>query len=160
MWSTQSMPVSGAVDAQPVNPRKGAIKRTSPLQIETDYRKDSRGSSSNCADRVTSETEKDMHQGRRHMLTGRTAMRIIGTVCLVGGFSAVFVPSGSVGASAPVCSAGTCTVTFAETGAPQSFAVPAGIETITVTADGAQGGGALNESGAGGRGGQCRRRWM
>lgn len=153
MWSTQSMPVPGPVDAQPVSPRIRAIKRPSPLQIETDCRKDGGGSSSNCADRVINETEKNMHQGRQHMLVGRTAMRIIGTVCLVGGFGAVFVPSGSAGASAPVCSAGTCTVTFAETGAPQSFTVPAGIETITVTADGAQGGGVFNDSGAGGKGG-------
>src|SRR5438034_247935 len=56
----------------------------------------------------------------------------------------VLVVAGSVSAPAgatpgPVCAAGTCTVTFAETGAQDSWVAPAGVASITVDAYGASG---------------------
>ena len=94
-----------------------------------------------------------MEHGRRHVRVGRITGRIIGTVCLVGGTAAILFSSGAVGASTPVCSADQCTVTFSATGAAQSFTVPSGIETLTVTADGAQGGSTGATLQAGGLGG-------
>ncbi|MDP9168436.1 MAG: hypothetical protein M3O32_20585, partial [Actinomycetota bacterium] len=66
----------------------------------------------------------------------------------VVGVALVGVPAAEA-APTPVCTPSSCTVTFAATGLNQSFTVPAGVTQVTVTADGAQGGGAL-----GGEGGQ------
>jgi Putative Ig domain/Domain of unknown function DUF11 len=43
-------------------------------------------------------------------------------------------------AAAPVCSAGTCTVQFTESGAPATWSVPAGVTSATVTLYGGRGG--------------------
>jgi hypothetical protein len=99
-----------------------------------------------------------MERRRRRLRIGPTSGRILVTSCLIGGLGVVLVPSTAMGAPAPVCSAGLCTVTFHETGAPQSFTVATGIESITATADGAQGGGVFNDPGTG-RGGAGQSTW-
>jgi hypothetical protein len=61
--------------------------------------------------------------------------------------------SGPQAAGCPgTITAATCTVTFAGTGTDQSFTVPDGITSLTVSADGANGGG-TSSGGKGGRGG-------
>jgi hypothetical protein len=53
-----------------------------------------------------------------------------------------FAPAGAAPAltPAPTCTAGECTVSFALTGAPQTFTVPEGVTSLTATVAGASGG--------------------
>ncbi len=95
----------------------------------------------------------NMERGHLRLRVRPTSRRILVAACLIGGLGVVLVPPAAMGVPAPVCSAGLCTVTFHDPGAPQSFTVATGIESITVTADGAQDGGVLNDPGAGGKGG-------
>lgn len=57
--------------------------------------------------------------------------------------------AGSACGAGGICGAGVCTVTFDHTGGTQTFAVPAGVYSLSLTASGAAGGG----GGAGGLGG-------
>ena len=81
------------------------------------------------------------------------SVRMFGAVALLGGLCASVASVGTAGASSPVCSADTCTVTLAVTGVPQAFTVPAGVTTIQVTVDGAQGGSTGSPTQSGGLGG-------
>lgn len=61
-------------------------------------------------------------------------------------------------ATAPKCTGGTCTITFSATGAPETWAVPAGVTSVTATVNAAAGGagapgGGLTDAGQGGLGG-------
>lgn len=60
----------------------------------------------------------------------------------LGGLAALitFAVSAWAASPAPVCSGGSCTVTFPETGAAQSWTVPPGVTSGTFTVDGAAGG--------------------
>lgn len=72
--------------------------------------------------------------GRRGALTGFGGL-------LAGLLAAVLLAvSAHAAPGAPACSGGLCTVTFAETGAAQTWTVPAGVTSATFTVDGAAGG--------------------
>jgi hypothetical protein len=58
-------------------------------------------------------------------------------------------------AAAPVCGGGTCTETFAFTGAAQTWTVPTGVTQATFDAYGAEGGGTSPGFAQGGRGGHA-----
>ena len=78
-----------------------------------------------------------------------TSAAVLGTtgLLLVGSPSAT-----AVAVPGAVCSAGTCTITVAETGAPQTWTVPEGVASITVTV--AAGSGGASRSNLGGAGGK------
>lgn len=80
-------------------------------------------------------------------------VRMYGAAALLGGVCVALAPAGTAAATSPVCSAGTCTVTFAATGARQSFTVPAGVTSLSAKVDGAQGGSGGAATGSGGLGG-------
>jgi hypothetical protein len=74
-------------------------------------------------------------------LMGRRCARAGFGSLLAGLFAAVLlVVSAHAALGAPICSGGSCTVTFAETGAAQTWTVPAGVTSATFTVDGAAGG--------------------
>ena len=56
------------------------------------------------------------------------------------------VTAGAASAETTVCTAGSCTTTFAETGGVQEWQVPTGVSSLTITAKGAGGGAASEES--------------
>ena len=74
---------------------------------------------------------------------------LAGTALAIGILAA---PAGAV--PTPVCAAGTCTVTFGETGAVQHWTVPVGITSVTVTVAGGSGGTASGSGGNPGTGGK------
>jgi hypothetical protein len=57
------------------------------------------------------------------------------------GLAAARVQPAQTGTTAPVCSAGTCTGTFTTPGTGQTFVVPAGVSSMSVTLYGGAGGG-------------------
>lgn len=78
---------------------------------------------------------------------------------LVGVGLVTIAPSSPAAADPPSsCQLGACTVTYASTGATQTFTVPSGVSRVTVSADGATGGSVVGEGGflyaAGGGGGR------
>jgi hypothetical protein len=74
-------------------------------------------------------------------LMGRRCARAGFGGLLAGLFAAVLLAvSAPAAPGAPLCSGGSCTVTFAETGAAQTWTVPAGVTSATFTVEGAAGG--------------------
>lgn len=66
-------------------------------------------------------------------------------------FGLNFVPAVHAATPLPVCSGSSCTVTFAYTGSSTTWAVPAGITSLSFDVQGAQGGGSNGSGGLGGR---------
>ncbi|MDQ1732337.1 MAG: hypothetical protein QOK10_2496, partial [Pseudonocardiales bacterium] len=91
------------------------------------------------------------YSGSRSYLA--VGMTVLTATVWLGGFGSDW----AVAAPSATCTAGTCTVSFAETGAVQNWTVPAGVDHITVTAAGGSGGTGAPYSGApspGGTGGK------
>lgn len=69
---------------------------------------------------------------------GRVGVAVAALIGLVG-FAVTLGAGGAAGSPAPVCSAGTCTVTFSAPGVGQSWVVPAAITSESFTLYGARG---------------------
>ena len=97
--------------------------------------------------------------GMRRGLLLRAALAVTGSTALAAGGLAALAVTGGAGAAlaanpGPSCSAETCTVTFATVGTGQSFTVPQGVFSLSVTLYGGAGGGSNGAGGSGGDGAQ------
>src|ERR1700710_2868042 len=80
----------------------------------------------------------------------RRVSQLLGAGSLAAGIVFVALGTGTAQAATPVCTGVSCTVSFAATGAVQTFLVPAGVTSGAGTADGASGGAYQTTAAAGG----------
>ncbi len=96
-----------------------------------------------------------LRPGRPAATSHRTRRALGAAIAATASTAALFAATGAASAATSSCAPdGTCTVSFAYTGAPESWTVPANVTSLTVTIAGASGGNAENGAAGGGPGGQ------
>lgn len=93
-----------------------------------------------------------MRAARFRRVLSRAGLAVAALSGLVG-YGVTLDAGGADASPAPVCTAGTCTVTFSTPGVGQSWVVPAGVTSASFTLYGAEGGSGL-QAGAAGDGGE------